>query len=185
LAIACLASFTAWITWHAKALEKSLHEGISMVDKPAPDFQLPSLDGRTFALGDFHGKKNVVVNFWASWCGPCRIELPALASFYQRTHKPDSDYEILSISIDEYRDSAQGAAASMKAPFPVLFDAGQKVAGAYGVLSIPALFIIDKTGKVIYSSVGFDMSLESSLALHLGIDLKLLIERSESANPIH
>src|SRR4029453_14047441 len=122
LAIACLASFTAWITWHAKALEKSLHEGISMGDKRAPDFQWPSLDGRTFAPGDFHGKKNVVVNFWASWCGPCRIELPALASFYQRTHKPDSDYEILSISIDEYRDSAQGAAASMKAPFPVLFD---------------------------------------------------------------
>lgn len=73
----------------------------------------------------------------------------------------------------------------MKVPFPVLFDAGQKAASAYGVSSIPTLFVIDKTGKVIYSSVGFDMSLESALALHLGVDLKLLIERSDNANPIH
>jgi peroxiredoxin len=187
LAIACLAIFTAWITWQAKKLEIASIPGNSnaLLSKPAPDFQLSSIDGRTVALGDFHGKKNVVLIFWASWCGPCRLELPALVSFYQRTHKPDSGYEILAISIDEFRESAQGAAAGMKLSFPVLMDDGQKAAGAYGVWSIPSLFVIDKSGKVIYSDVGFDFGLEFALAGHLGIDPKLLTERSGGGNTVN
>jgi len=164
----------------------SLHgNSTTLLFKLAPDFQLPSLDGRTVALGEFHGTKNVVLIFWASWCGPCRLEMPGLVSFYTRTHKPDSDYEILAISIDEYPESAQGAAANMKAQFPVLIDTGQKAAGAYGVWSIPTLFVIDKTGKVIYSKEGFDIGLEFELAGNLAIDPKLLVERSGSGNPVN
>jgi peroxiredoxin len=172
LAIAALAAFTVWISWQAKTLERSLNsiaETIALLHKPAPDFALKSLDGRTVSLADFRGKQKVVVSFWASWCGPCRMEMPALRSFYQKTHKADADYEIVAVSIDDDRDAAEEYATRSKMPFPVLLDAAQKAAGAYGVDSIPRLFVIDRSGTVTFGQVGYTPALELQLARELGI----------------
>ncbi len=171
-AIAALALFTVWITWRAKALELgelSHKRATKLTGQPAPAFTLASLDGRTVSLADFHGRKKVVVNFWASWCGPCRMEMPLLRTFYQRTHGADSDYEFLAVSVDEDRPSAEAAAAELKMPFPVLLDLASKTADTYQVESIPTLFVIDKNGKVIFVRVGFDMGVEVMLARQLGI----------------
>jgi peroxiredoxin len=172
LGIALLALFTIFITWRAKSLDKSLHEGTdasAMVNKKAADFSLPTLDGTTISLADYRGKKKVIVSYWASWCGPCRMELPMLASFYKKYHKDSSEFEILAVSIDDDRAAAQSFANTAKLPFPVLLDLDSKVADSYSVEAIPSLFVIGLDGTIVYGNTGLDQSLEIQLANHLGI----------------
>ncbi|MFZ0595094.1 MAG: TlpA disulfide reductase family protein [Bryobacteraceae bacterium] len=175
--IVVLAAFTIWITERAKVLEKGPnhnYQALAILHKRAPDFSLPALDGRVISLSDYHGKKKLVLSFWASWCGPCRLELPALRSFYQRAHKSDTDFELLAISIDDTREAAKAAVEETRLPFPVLLDLRQTAANAYSVYGIPTLFIIDKNGRVAYGGVGFDARLEFILASQLGIDPKTI-----------
>jgi peroxiredoxin len=171
LAVAGLAVFTIWITWQAKALDFRLHgnnPSVALTGKPAPEFALPTLGGQTVSLADYRGR-NVVLSFWASWCGPCRMEAPLLRTFYERTHKENAGYEVLAISLDDTREAAQAAAVELKMPFPVLLDVGGKVANQYFVEGIPTLMVIDRDGTVRYSSVGFDMTMGIMLAQQLGI----------------
>jgi peroxiredoxin len=171
LALCALAVFTAWITWRAKALELGTlgHNAPSvLMGKPAPAFAIQSLEGREISLGDYRGK-TLVVTFWASWCGPCRLEMPVLARFYRQQHKPTSDFEILAISTDDAKDAAESAAKSLKIPFAVGLDADNRVADSYHVDAIPTLFVADKTGKIIYSNTGYEMTLDFMLAQQLGI----------------
>lgn len=174
--IVVLILFTVFITWKAKMLEKGLREGndaATLVNKQAADFALPALDGSTVSLAEFKGKKKVIVSFWASWCGPCRMELPALAKFYRKYHKDSPDFEILAISVDDDRAAAESFAHSAELPFPVLLDTSGKAQHAYSVDAIPSLFIIDSNGKIIYGKTGLDEGMEVQLAIHLGIDLRL------------
>jgi len=172
LALACLAAFTVWISWRAKALELRLFPGTestALLHKPAPAFTLKALDGSTVSLADFRGKKSVAITFWASWCGPCRVELPALRAFYRTAHKPGSDFEILAISIDDDKSAAEGYATTAKLPFPVLWDDSQKASDLYGVDSIPQLFVVDQNGVVTWSAAGYEPAFEFALANALGI----------------
>jgi peroxiredoxin len=170
--ISILAIFTVFITWRAKALESALllrAETPALTNGVAPEFSLPSLDGQTVSLADYKGKKKLIVSFWASWCGPCRLEMPALRAFYERYHKTSPNFEIVAISIDDERAPAEAFATQAKLPFPVLLDLTGKTATAYGVESIPILYVIDENGRVIYGHVGFDMTLEMQLVLQLGL----------------
>jgi peroxiredoxin len=172
LGIVLLGLFTVFITWKAKSLDKRLHESTDasmMVNKKAAEFSLPTLDSKAISLGDYRGKKKVVVSYWASWCGPCRMELPILAEFYKKYHKDSSDFEILAISIDEDRGSAETYANSAKLPFPVLLDPDSRVAESYSVEAIPSLFVIDTNGTIVYGSTGLDEAIDVQLAHHLGM----------------
>jgi peroxiredoxin len=172
LSIAALAIFTILITWRARVLETTLQDESaepSLVNKPAPEFSATTLDGQTVSLADFRGKKKVVVSFWASWCGPCRLEMPALIQFYKKNHTASSDFELLAVSIDEDTKEATDFASAQKLNFPVLLDPTQKVANAYNVDGIPTMFVIDKEGKIIYGKIGYDMLMEAMLSRQLGI----------------
>ena len=171
-AIALLAVCTVLLTWRAKKLEASLrdrNETSALVGKAAPDFALPSLDGQRVELADYRGRKKLVVSFWASWCGPCKMEMPALVDFYKQ-HRQDADkFELVAISIDEERADAEDFATKQKLPFPVLFDPHSQAADAYGVEGIPFLFVIDENGKVVYGQAGYNPALEVILAHQLGL----------------
>jgi cytochrome c biogenesis protein CcmG, thiol:disulfide interchange protein DsbE len=168
LAVVALAAFTVWITWRAKAIELGVRQRNVLVGKLAPEFALESLSGRQISLSDYNGK-TVVLTFWASWCGPCHMELPTLAKFYQRTHEAGSDFEIVTISIDKTINDAQDAARSLKIPFPVLLDLDGRLADSYQVEAIPVLFVVDRKGRIRAANVGFQVGLDLVLAQELGI----------------
>ena len=169
---ALLALVTVLLTWRASLLEATLQrqdEQPALVNRPAPDFTAHRLDGRTVSLADFRGQKKVVVAFWASWCGPCRLEMPALIDFYKKNHSDSSDFEILAVSIDEDTKEAENFAAAQKLNFPVLIDPAQKMANAYEVEGIPTMFVIGKDGTILSGHSGYSAGLQFQLARELGI----------------
>jgi len=117
----------------------------------APDFQLSGLDGQTISLSDFRGKP-VLINFWASWCNPCRAEMP----FLQRMHEEwaDKGLVILAGDIGESPSRVNKFVESFGLSFLVLLDARQEVAREYNIRSIPTTFFIDKNGKIQDMKIG-------------------------------
>lgn len=183
--VVALAIFTVLITWRAHVLETILQnetETPSLVDKMAPDFSASTLDGRTVTLAEFRGQKNVVVSFWATWCGPCRMEMPGLTEFYKKNHTEASDFEILAVSIDEDPKEASEFATNQKLAFPVLVDSRHKVADAYDVQGIPTMFVIDKTGKIVYGHYGFDTAMDFQLNRILGITKKRIVLKQDDGD---
>jgi peroxiredoxin len=161
MSLIIFAAFSAWITYRAKALEQeAARDGYQspLLKKPAPDFSLQTLDGRPVTVSEFKGKRLVIVSFWASWCGPCRMEMPVLRGFYEKNQ--GKAFEVLAISIDQDPRAAEKFAKEKKLPFPVLLDEGQKVAETYQVKGIPSLFIIDKDGTIDYFQEGFNPGME-------------------------
>lgn len=171
-ALIALAAFTIFITWRAKLLEASITRAdktVELLNKPAPQITLAGLDGRPVSIAGFRHQKALVVTFWASWCGPCRLEMPILRDFYKKRPQANTDFEILAISLDDDRESAEIAATELKMPFPVLLDSAHAAADAYQVQAIPTLIVIDKDGKVTFGKVGFDAALETQLNAQFGI----------------
>jgi peroxiredoxin len=188
LGIAALTVFTILITWRARVLEFTLEsetQQSALVNKLTPDFSASTLDGRTLSLADFRGQKKLVIAFWASWCAPCRVEMPALVKFYRSNHGDSSDFEILAVSIDEDTKAAADFATALKVNFPVLLDPRQKMADAYQVDGIPMMFVIDKDGNITYGRAGYTMAMEFELARQLGIDQKKSPEGAPNADACH
>lgn len=186
--ITALLFLTAFLTWRARLLEINLEgEGRqpALVGRRAPDFSASTLDGRTVSLADYRGHKNVLVTFWASWCGPCRLEMPALTKFYKENHGADSEFEILSVSIDDYVQDAANFAAAQNLNFPVLLDPKHKIAADYEVEGIPTMFVISRDGNITHGHVGYEMSMESWLPRELGIRQKRPVEGESSGSTGH
>ncbi len=114
----------------------------------APSFSLPDLDGKEVTLSDLRGKV-VLVNFWATWCGPCAIEMPSMEQLYREFH--GEGFELLAISGDL---QAQLVTKPFKEQFgltfPILHDLHQEVNSAYHIRSIPASVLIGKDGVITY-----------------------------------
>jgi peroxiredoxin len=115
----------------------------------APDFTLRDLNGKQVSLKDFRGK-GVVLNFWATWCGPCRSEMP----YIQDAHKDAKGYVILTVNLREDKKTIENFMQKGKYTFPVLLDSQGKVADLYQVRGIPTTYFIDKKGIVVESKVG-------------------------------
>jgi peroxiredoxin len=120
----------------------------------APDFTLPSLDGKTVRLSDFRGKKGVFLNFWATWCAPCRLEMPTMEKAYQGYK--GRGLEILAVSIDAGPKSVvKNFMQELKLTFPALLDPDMEVLRRYRTFSIPASFLIDKQGIIRHRELGY------------------------------
>lgn len=132
-----------------------------LIGKPAPEFILPSFDGEKVNLSDFKGKKVVVLDFWASWCGPCRMAMPEVQKLSNELK--DKDVVFFAINIGEDKLKIQNFISKNNIKIPVLMDQTGKVAGSYGVEGIPRLVIIDKNGIIRGGHSGFSSDLRTEL----------------------
>jgi len=133
----------------------------------APDFTLKDLDGHSFHLKGQRGKA-VLIQFWASWCGPCRIEMPFVEELHRRfRHK---GLTVVGVN-DEDPEVAQEFLQDKEFTFPMLVDAGGEVGNTYEVDAIPTLVLIDQEGKIVHRDVGLGNGRELRQALkRIGID---------------
>jgi peroxiredoxin len=125
---------------------------------PAPAFQLNSNAGKPLALADFRGQI-VLLNFWASWCGPCRQEMPILEQLNRQYH--GKGVTLLGVNVEP--DSAAAVAWLKATPvtFPILFDTESKVSSLYEVAGMPNTVIIDRKGLVRYIHRGYSAGAEN------------------------
>jgi thiol-disulfide isomerase/thioredoxin len=146
----------------AGAQEKPVSDGvrrafsqarISLLRKRVPieDFSLPLLTGGTQTLSGLKGKV-VFLNFWATWCPPCKSEMPSMDSLYRRFR--ERGLEFLAVDIQEARDSVEHFVSESRLSFPVALDESGRVSSIYGIRSIPTTFIIDRDGMIIATAMG-------------------------------
>jgi len=121
------------------------------VGKRAPDFELDALDGQSIALSGLKGTP-VLVNFWATWCGPCTYEMPFLQQVYEDW--PEEELVLLAINIQEGSSKVSQFMQSQGFSFPVLLDSQAAVAQQYSVMGIPSTFFIDSDGVIQEIKVG-------------------------------
>lgn len=118
----------------------------------APDFTLKSLKGPNLKLSEHRGNV-VMINFWASWCAPCREEMPILNDLYLRYR--DAGFTLLGVNVEEDSEQAIDMARELKVAFPVLFDTSNSVSKLYGVEAMPSTIIIDRDGNQRYLHRGY------------------------------
>lgn len=120
------------------------------VDSFAPDFELKNLDGETLKLSDLRGKI-VLINFWATWCEPCKVEMPLFEERYQLA---GSDLEILAVNFDESEQEVSQFVDEFNLSFPVLLDPGGEVQNLYRVRGYPTTFVVSEEGIIQYHHIG-------------------------------
>lgn len=118
----------------------------------APDFTLHAADGRNVRLAELRGQV-VLVNFWATWCGPCREEMPQLNGLYEKYRK--SGFVLLGVNIDDDPRTALATAQKLAVAFPVLLDTDKKVSKLYDLSTMPSTVVIDRDGKVRFLHRGY------------------------------
>ena len=111
---------------------------------PTPDFSLSTLDGKKISLKDFRGKI-VLLNFWASWCVPCREEMPAMEKLYQEYK--DKNFVILAVAVKDRRQDAIDFVKELKITYPIVLDPDAQVGGLYGAWGLPATYLIGPKGE--------------------------------------
>jgi thiol-disulfide isomerase/thioredoxin len=125
---------------------------------PAAAFQLPAAVGDPVSLAELKGQV-VLINFWASWCGPCREEMPVLEQLYKK-YKP-AGFTLLGVNVEPKSADALGFLKSTPVSFPVLFDPDSKVSKLYEVSGMPSTVILDRKGNVRYVHHGYKPGEES------------------------
>lgn len=117
----------------------------------APPFALPDLDGEVHRLADYRGKV-VVLNFWATWCPPCREEMPAMQRAWDEVQ--DEDIVILGVNVGEDNDTVFLFTADYPVDFPLLLDRQAEVIERYRVTGLPTTYIIDPRGRITHRTIG-------------------------------
>ena len=125
----------------------------------APDFTLHTMNGPNMRLQEQRSRV-VVVNFWATWCGPCREEMPQLNRLYEKYHA--AGFVLLGVNVDDDQRKAAEVAGKLGVTFPVLLDSDKIVSKLYDLSTMPSTVIIDRDGKVRYVHRGYLTGYEES-----------------------
>jgi thiol-disulfide isomerase/thioredoxin len=169
LSLVCLASCTEWGPGGP---------GSALVGKPAPPFDLVMLDGRHFRLSEHVGKQVILLDMWATWCGPCRRELPIVAEV-AREYQGRGLF-VCAVNLQEDKQKVAAFANAEKLSVPVALDEQGVVAQEYHANAIPMLVLIDKAGTVRFVHIGLRSDLKT--ALHSEID-ELLAAKAAAVEP--
>ena len=124
----------------------------------APDFVLKNSSGQNIRLRELRGQV-VMINFWATWCGPCREEMPQLEKLYRQYQA--TGFSVIGINIDDNRDNAVSLSKKLGVSFPILFDKDKQVSKLYKVDAMPSSMLIDRDGKLRYLHRGYKPGYES------------------------
>ena len=127
--------------------------GAISVGQPAPDFTLEDLSGHPVTLSSYRNQKVVLMDFWATWCGPCRMAMPDLQTLADKFK--DGNFEILSLNQGESADQVRDFLQRRKYTFHALLDPGSAVGNQFGVQAIPTLVLVDKKGVVQFIRIGY------------------------------
>lgn len=147
----CLVVFSV----HAAREQPRLGHKLTALSKPvpAPDFTLEDMDEEKYNLADYRGKV-VLLNFWATWCPPCRREMPSMERLHQKYN--GKDFTVLAINQMETGDHVFAYTGQLEVDptFTILFDTDSTVSRAYRVKGLPTTFLIDKKGMIRYRAIG-------------------------------
>ena len=130
-----------------------------LAGQPAPDFALKSSTGENLRLSEYRGAV-VMINFWATWCGPCRQEMPLLDELYSRYQRVG--FNLLGVNIDDDSSRAMNMIAELGVSFPVLFDSRKEVSKLYDVDAMPVTVLVDREGNVRYIHEGYKPGYENT-----------------------
>ncbi|HUN93444.1 MAG TPA: TlpA disulfide reductase family protein [Burkholderiaceae bacterium] len=136
----------------AAAAVASLAASAGLVGGGAPDFTLQSAAGDNIRLKEQRGQV-VMLNFWATWCGPCKQEMPHLNHLYEKYR--GSGFQLLGMNIDDDPRNATATAARLGVRFPVLLDTDKRVSRLYDLTTMPSTLLIDRSGRVRYVHLGY------------------------------
>ncbi|MDO8550132.1 MAG: TlpA disulfide reductase family protein [Ignavibacteria bacterium] len=146
-----------------------------MINKPAPGFTLEDFDGKKVSLADLKGK-TVIIDFWATWCGPCLQSFPGMKKAVEK-YSDNENVKFLFVNswerVEDKKNNAKDFIKKNNYPFHILIDYDNKVIGDFGVSGIPTKFIIDKTGSIRFMSVGFSGNVDQ-LADEISVMIDLL-----------
>jgi len=126
--------------------------------QPAPDFTLTDANGQSVTLSDLRGQV-VMINFWASWCGPCREEMPLLEQIYQR-YEP-LGFTLLGINVEENPADGQAFLKERPVTFKVLYDPENGISKLYDVVAMPSTVLIDRKGNIRFLHYGYKPGYEN------------------------
>jgi len=126
--------------------------GVQAESEMAPNFTLKSRSGENIKLSELRGQV-VLVNFWASWCGPCRQEMPVLEKLYKKYKA--LGFVVLGINVDDDPAQAEALLEVIDVSFPILFDSDKKISEKYRITAMPSSFFIDRDGKLRSEHKGY------------------------------
>ncbi len=149
-------------------------------NKPmAPDFTLKDLDGKSHRLSDYRGQV-VILNFWATWCPPCRREMPSMERAWHRLQKNGA--VILAVDVGEDLDTVYTFLADIPVSFPLLLDEDAEIVSRFPIRGLPTTYVVDPSGHLVYQAVG-GREWDNPDVLKTILDLREAPQQVQAATP--